>query len=163
MNGIMNKNQLTIVKEHEFIKPLIQKIDSVIDNCIRDCNNKYFHTFDHICAYVIKIKHITNNEIINFAISDKSVNLYELNKKLKIAGQIGFIFNQIKNFNIKIYSNLSHINIHYYLKHRIPMCHRLFFKRSSQNHEYIQTHCNNRNNHFHFACRQWYSYNNPEF
>ena len=29
------------------------------------------------------------------------------------------------------------------------------------NREYIQTHCNNLRNPFHFACRQWYSYNNP--
>ena len=27
--------------------------------------------------------------------------------------------------------------------------------------DYIQTHCNDRRNPFHFACRQWFSYNNP--
>ena len=27
--------------------------------------------------------------------------------------------------------------------------------------DYIQTHCNDLRNTFHFACRQWYSYNNP--
>ena len=48
MNGIMNANQLTIVKEYEFDKPPIQKIDSLIDNSIRDCHHKFFHTFDHI-------------------------------------------------------------------------------------------------------------------
>ena len=37
MNGMMNDNQLTIVKEYEFDNPLIQKIDSIIDKCIRDC------------------------------------------------------------------------------------------------------------------------------
>ena len=31
MNGIMNENQLTIVKEYEFDNPLIQKIDSLIE------------------------------------------------------------------------------------------------------------------------------------
>ena len=36
----------------------------------------------------------------------------------------------------------------------------LFHKKISQNRDYIQTHCNNRRNSFHFACRQWYSYNN---
>ena len=41
------------------------------------------------------------------------------------------------------------------------MCQRLFFRRISKNRDYIQTHCNNRRNTFHFACRQWYSYNNP--
>ena len=45
---------------------------------------------------------------------------------------------------------------------RIPMGHRLFFIRISRNNEYIQTHCNDLNNSFHFACHQWYSYNKIE-
>ena len=32
-----------------------------------------------------------------------------------------------------------------------------------QNRDYIQTLCNDRRNTFHFACRQWYSYINPQF
>ena len=32
MDNIVNENQLTIVKEIEFDKPLIQKVDSIIDN-----------------------------------------------------------------------------------------------------------------------------------
>ena len=43
MNGITNKNQLTIVKEYEFSKPPIHKIDSIVDKCYRDCPNKLFH------------------------------------------------------------------------------------------------------------------------
>ena len=46
MNGIMNEN--AIVKKYEFDEPHIQNLDSIIDNCIRDCHIKYFHTFDHI-------------------------------------------------------------------------------------------------------------------
>ena len=46
MNGVMNENRLTIVEEYEFDKPLILKIDSIIDEVIRDCLNKYVHTFD---------------------------------------------------------------------------------------------------------------------
>ena len=62
MNGIVNKNQLTFVKEYEFESPLIQKIDSLIDISFRDCHNKYFHTFDHICEYELNFSIITNNE-----------------------------------------------------------------------------------------------------
>ena len=98
----------------------------------------------------------------NLTISEKGMGLYELNKKLTDARENGFIFNQINKLTIKIYSNLSNINICYYLKLRIPMCHRLFFRRISQNREYIQTHCNDRRNPFHFACRQWYFYNNAQ-
>ena len=91
------------------------------------------------------------------------MNFYELNKKLTIARQRGFIFNQIDKLTIKFFSHQRYINICYYLNHRIPMCHRLFFRRISQNKEYIQTHCNNLNNPFHFGCRQWYLYYNPQF
>ena len=76
----MNENQVNNVKEYEFDKPLIRKIDSVINDCFRDCHNKYFHTFDHICCYDIKLTNITNNEKINITISDKNMSLYELKK-----------------------------------------------------------------------------------
>ena len=46
MNGIMNENQLTNVKEYEFDNPSIQEIDFLIDNSYRDCHHKYYHTFD---------------------------------------------------------------------------------------------------------------------
>ena len=41
--------------------------------------------------------------------------------------------------------------------------HRHFFRKLSQNRVYIQTHCNNLNNPFHFACRKWYLYNSPQW
>ena len=55
----------------------------------------------------------------------------------------------------KIYSNLSHT------KHRIPIMHGQFFRKIAENRDYTQTHCNDRGNLFHFACRRWYLYNNP--
>ena len=45
---MMNENQLTIVKEFEYDNPLIQRIDSITDDCIRDFHYKYFPTFDHV-------------------------------------------------------------------------------------------------------------------
>ena len=161
MNGIMNENQLHLVKEYIFDNPLIQNIDSLIDNSIRDCHNKYFHTFDHICEYNLSFTNITNNEIVNFTISDKGLNLYELNKKLTIARENGFIFDQINKLTIKIYSNLSNINIHYHLKLGASPLHRQFFEKLSRNRDYIQTYCNDRRNPFHFSCRQWFIYNSP--
>ena len=89
------------------------------------------------------------------------MGLHELNKKLTSARGNGFIFNQRINFKMKVYSNLSHINIHYHLKLGSPPLHRQFFRKILHNHNYIQSHCNDRRNPFHFACRQWYSYNNP--
>ena len=93
----MNKNQLTSVKEYEFDKPLIRKIDSIIGDCTRDCLYKYFRTFDHVCDYDLNFTNFTNNEIVNFSISDKCMGMYELNQKLAIAPGNGYIFNQINN------------------------------------------------------------------
>ena len=81
----MNKNQLTIVKEYEFNNALIQKIDSLIDISIRDCHHKYFHRFDQMCEYDLYFTNINSNECVNFIISDKSMDMYELNKKLTVA------------------------------------------------------------------------------
>ena len=162
MDGIMNENQLTLVKECEFNNLLIQKIDSLIDSSIRVYHNKNFHTFNHICEYDINFTSIGNNETVNFTIFDKRMGLFEIFKKITVARGNGFKFNQINKLTIKIYSNLSHINIHYYLKLRIPIMHRHFFGKLAQNLEYIQTHCNGRRNPFLFACRRWYLYNNPQ-
>ena len=49
-----------------------------------------------------------------------------------------------------------------FLKLRIPIKHPQFFRKLSQNHDYIQTFCNDRRNPFHFACRQWFLFNNPQ-
>ena len=89
------------------------------------------------------------------------MNLYELNRKLKIAKQNGFIFSQINKLTMKIYSHL-YINKIYYLKFKIPMCHRQFFRIISQNREYKNNFCNDLYNLFHFACRNWDLYNNPQ-
>ena len=161
MGDITNEDQLTLVKEYEFKNPLITKIDSLIDNSIRDCHHNYFHTFDHVCEYDLDFTNTSNNETVNFTISDKSMGMYELNEKLNVARRNGYIFNQINNFKIKFYSNLSNINIHYHLKLGASPIHRQFFIKISQNRDYIQTFSNDRRNPFHFACRQWYSYNNP--
>ena len=74
----MNEN--VIVREYEIDKPLIQKIDCIIDDCIRDCQKNFPHTFDHLCVYDINLTNITNIEIVNLTISGKSMNLYELKK-----------------------------------------------------------------------------------
>ena len=151
----MNENELYVVKEYKLDDLLITKIDSIIDNCYRDCHNKYFHTFKYVCIYDIELTNITNNEVINITISDESLGLYELNKKLTIARQRGFKFNQINKLTIKIYSHQRYINISYYLNHRIPMGQRLFFRRISENKEYVENFCNDRNNPFQFACQKW--------
>ena len=142
MNGIINKDKLTTVKEFEFKNPLIRNIDSIIDKCYRDCHNNYYHTFEYECVYDLNF----SNDI-NFTISDKNLGMYELNKKLTLARQRGFKFNQINNFTIKIYSNILYMNIDYCLKlSETPQLYYNFFKNLARNHDYIQTHCNDLHN-----------------
>ena len=64
---------------------------------------------------------------------ETSSKISQLKEKVSLARGNGFKFNHINKLRIKI----------------------------SQSRDYIQTHCNDRRNSFHFACRQWYSYNNP--
>ena len=99
MIGIMNEN--VIVKEYEFEKPLIHKIFSINDKFIRGCNSTNFHTFDHICVYDINFTNIINDEINNLTISDKTMSLYEFNRKLAFVGQRDFIFNQLSKLTKK--------------------------------------------------------------
>ena len=56
---------------------------------------------------------------------------------------------------MKIYSSLSNGNIPCYLKYRIPIMRRQFFKIISQHPEYVECFCNDLNNTFHYACRKW--------
>ena len=80
MNGIINANELTIVKKYEFDNPLIQNIISIINTCYRDCHDKYFHTFKSKGIYNLNFTNVINNEIVNFEISDTSLNINELKK-----------------------------------------------------------------------------------
>ena len=165
MNGIINENKLFVVKEYEFDKKDIHEIDFLLDDVIKDCRRNYFHTFEYKIVYDINFTNISNNEEVNLTITHKSMEFktefYGLNKKIKNARRNGFIFDQINNFKIEIYSNLSYINIHYHLTLGTSPLHYRFFINLLKHRDYIQTHCNDINNPFHFACRQWYAYNNP--
>ena len=164
MDGIINEDKLTVVKEYVFDKTDTHEIDYILDDAIKDCRKKYFHSFKYRITCNLSFKKISNNEEVNFAVTHRSMEFktefYGLNKKIKNARENGYIFNQINNFKIGIYSNLSNINIHYHLRLGASPLHRQFFKMLSRNRDCINTHCNDLNNPFHFACRQWYFYNN---
>ena len=117
MNGIINGIELTVVKEYEYYNIPIQNIDSIIDKCLRDCYYKYFHTFSYECVYDINFRNKTNYEIVTLTFSGRNLHMYEINKKLTLARERGFKFQQINKLAIKIYSNLFYINIHYLPTH----------------------------------------------
>ena len=121
MNALINENELKVFKKYEYDTPVITEIDSIIDKSIRDCYNKYFHdTFDINYEYDLNFTNI-NNEIVNFKISDKTMGMFELNKKLTLARERGFKFNQINKLTIKFSTPLSKNNIHRYLKFPCPI------------------------------------------
>ena len=164
MNEIFNENKLFVVKEYKFDKKDIHEIDYLLDNIIKDYRRNYFHTFEYRLVYDINFTNISNKEEVNLIITHKSMEFktefYGLNKKIKNARRNGFVFNQIRNFKIEIYSNLSYINIHYHLKLGASPLHRRFFINLLENRDYIRNHCNDLNNSFNFACHRSYKYKN---
>ena len=84
-----------------------------------------------------------NGDSVNGTISDKKL-------ETNVQGN-GFI----QKLTIKLYSNLSNINIGYYLEFRIPIMHSHVLRKRSRNPENIKTLCNIFNNPFLFACRKW--------
>ena len=113
----MNESELYLVKEYKFDNPLRKEMDSIFEICFRDCHINYFHKFKYECIYDNKFKNIANNEVINSSVSGKNMDLYDLNNKLKVARENGFIFLHMNKLTIKIYSHQRYIKIHYYLKH----------------------------------------------
>ena len=151
----MNGNELYAVEEDKFDNPLNTEKDSIKHKCFRVCHNNYFHNFIYECIYDNILKNSTSTENVNLTISGKSMNLYELNRKLTVAGKNGLIFSQINKLIIKFYSHSRFINISSYLKSQIPMCHRQFFRVIPQNRKYVDIFCSDRNNPFHYASQKW--------
>ena len=88
----MNENELYLVKQYKFDNPTITEIDSILVKCFRDCHDKYFHKFKVEYLYDFKLINVINYKTIILTIIRKSMDLYDLNKKLEVARQIGFEF-----------------------------------------------------------------------
>ena len=134
----MNENQISIVKKYEYISLNIQEIDYIFDKCIKDCYKNYFQPIRNICLYNIEFTNKSDDNIINISISDKYLTMSELNKKLSIARQRGYIFNKINRLTIKFYNNLSQTNIHNYYKFQCPILMRQILKIISRDYNSIQ-------------------------
>ena len=99
----MNQNELYAVREYNFYNPITIEIDAIIDKCFRDRHNSFFHYFIYECIYDIKLTIFTNNEMNILKTSGKSMGLFELKKKLTVARQNGFKFNQINTLKMKFF------------------------------------------------------------
>ena len=76
----MKENELYLVKQHNFDKPLFTEIESLVESCLKDCYHKYFHKIKCKCIYDDKLINITDFETIYLTISRKSMNLYDVKK-----------------------------------------------------------------------------------
>ena len=161
MNGIFDENG--VFKKYEFHRPLLSEIDSIIDNCKRDCYYKYYQTHKMTLEYKINFTSKRNNGLHNLQTINIAVDSYELNEKLKIARRNGFKFNQMNKLTMKFYSRQSDKTIRYYLKPRILLIHRQFHRKIAQNKEYIESFRNESSNPFQYACREWFYYNIPHY
>ena len=76
-----------IVKNYKLDETLITDIEFIIDKCYKDCHKNYFPNFkfEYLCTYDNKLIKFNNIEFLNLTIADQSMNLYELNKKLRIS------------------------------------------------------------------------------
>ena len=76
--NFLNSNKWTkrisLVKEYKIDNPLFTGIDSIGDECLKDCRNKNFHSFNHKSLYGIKLTKIIDNEIFNLTIGGKNKN-----------------------------------------------------------------------------------------
>ena len=49
-----NQNAFVVVKKYEFNNPNKDDINYIINNSLKNCADKYFHTFTYQCVYNIK-------------------------------------------------------------------------------------------------------------
>ena len=60
MNGLLNES--IVVKKYDFEKPDIHEIDYLLDDIIKDCRKKYFHTFEYRLVHDINFTNFSNNK-----------------------------------------------------------------------------------------------------
>ena len=59
---IHKKEYGTVVKEYEFIKPEIGEVNYILNDAIKDCRKKLFHSFQYRCVYDFKDINMENSE-----------------------------------------------------------------------------------------------------
>ena len=131
----------------------------ILNDTIEVCRIKYLRSLEFRCAYNNNFTNMENNEEVFITITlgymEYRSQFYGLSKQIKNAKTNCFRFSETVKLTTKSDSNLSNINICYELKLPKPVMQRSFFKKISQNLDYAKSHCNARNNLFHFACRRW--------
>ena len=121
---INTKKYGTLDKEYEFSRPANGEVIHILNDTIKDCKTKYFHSFKFRCVYDFKFINMENNEevilTLNIGYMKFKSQFYGLNRKVKIERNNGFIFNGIVKLTIKTDSSMLSKIICYFLKLPIP-------------------------------------------
>ena len=111
MNGVLNEN--AVVKEFVFNKRDVHEIDYLLDDFIKDCRGKYFHTFENGLVYDKIFTNISHNEYVNFTITHRSMELKSefsgLNKKTKMLEEMFFFYSNKQTNKAKKGSRIAQI------------------------------------------------------
>ena len=143
-------------KVYEFIKPNVDNIERLIMEAFTDCKYKCFNSFNKWCD-IYNIKFV-NGKVIkncNFIVSsdDRSIKYRSGRFNRNALGDIN-------KLTIKIFANVSDLNICYYLKTSLPSSlETLFYKNLSNNSEYINTYCYGKHTNFSNDCIHWFTHN----
>ena len=148
------------VKEYDFLNPSNNEIDYIVNFADVNWEDKFFHWFVYKCVFNIKFIIAINNKEVIFHVTlrygeYKVFKSDELDVIIRKIEDKGFIFYQILKLIMKFFSNLTIINIEYYIKLCITIMHRKFLQKISQNLEYVKQICNDENNPFRFEIREW--------
>ena len=60
---------------YDGFKPEIYEVNYMLNDSVRGCRNKYFHTFEYRCVYDINFTKITNNESFFYHLHSNIQNL----------------------------------------------------------------------------------------
>ena len=97
----MNESEIYLAKEYKFGNSLCSAMDSILDNYFSHFHTIFSQKVKSECLYDIQFKNIANNELINFSVSGKNMDLFDLNNKFKNAPERGLIFVHINRLTIE--------------------------------------------------------------
>ena len=105
----------TVNKEYDSSNPKTDEVNYVLNDTIKSCKDKYFHSFEYRCVYDIKFIKTENIEEIFLSITlgymKYKSQFYGLSTSTKNARINCFRFSEIVKLTIKNDSSLSNIKI----------------------------------------------------
>ena len=58
-----------VAQEFKFVNPDIDDVNYILNDAIKDCRKKYFHSLEYRCVYDFKFSNFTNHEEVVLSIT----------------------------------------------------------------------------------------------